>query len=70
MVVHEDSRTTGIGQAIITEMTAHPERFQLLYSAPQLVARQDTYIGYNPILEYAALPSTAQVAAALHRVME
>ena len=70
VVVHEDSRTTGIGQAIITEMTAHPERFQLLYSAPQLVARQDTYIGYNPILEYAALPSAAQVAAALHRVME
>ncbi|WP_309715813.1 thiamine pyrophosphate-dependent enzyme, partial [Armatimonas sp.] len=42
VVVHEDARTTGIGQAIITEMTAHSERFQLLYSAPQLVARQDT----------------------------
>ena len=70
VVVHEDARTTGIGQAIITEMTAHSERFQLLYSAPQLVARQDTYIGFNPILEYAALPSVSQVVEALRRVME
>ena len=70
VVVHEDARTTGIGQAIITEMTACPERFQLLYSAPQLVARQDTYIGFNPILEYAALPSVSQVVEALRRVME
>lgn len=70
VVVHEDARTTGIGQAIITELTAHPERFQLLYSAPQLVARLDTYIGYNPVLEYAALPSVAQIVAALKRTME
>ena len=68
--MHEDARTTGIGQAIITEITAHPERFQLLYSAPQLVARQDTYIGFNPLLEYAALPSATQVAQAIRRVME
>ena len=70
VVVHEDSRTTGIGQAIVTEMTAHPERFSLLYSAPQLVARLDTYIGYNPILEYAALPTVAQIVEAIDRVME
>ncbi|MBB6049196.1 alpha-ketoacid dehydrogenase subunit alpha/beta [Armatimonas rosea] len=70
VVVHEDARTTGIGQAIITEVTANPEHFQLLYSAPQLVARLDTYIGYNPVLEYAALPSVAQVVAALQQVME
>jgi 2-oxoisovalerate dehydrogenase E1 component len=70
VVVHEDARTTGVGQAIVTEMTAHPERFNLLFSAPQLVARQDTYIGYNPILEYAALPSLEQVVEACRRVME
>lgn len=70
VVVHEDARTTGVGQAIVTEMTSHADRFSLLYSAPQLVARQDTYIGYNPILEYAALPSVAQVVAAIERAME
>jgi 2-oxoisovalerate dehydrogenase E1 component len=70
VVVHEDARTTGIGQAIVTELVAHPDRFSLLYSAPRLVARQDTYIGFNPILEYAALPSVAQVLEALRGVME
>lgn len=70
VVVHEDARTTGIGQAIVTEIVANPDHFSLLYSAPRLVARQDTYIGYNPLLEYAALPSTEQIIEALRGVME
>jgi len=70
VVVHEDARTTGIGQAIVTEMTAHPSRFSLLYSAPQLVARQNTYIGYNPRLEYAALPSLEQVLTAIRTTLD
>lgn len=70
VVVHEDGRTTGIGQSIIAEMTSDPERFNLFFSAPQLVARQDTYIGYNPILEYTALPSLEQVMTAVRRTME
>jgi Pyruvate/2-oxoglutarate dehydrogenase complex, dehydrogenase (E1) component, eukaryotic type, beta subunit len=70
VVVHEDSRTTGVGATIVAEMTGRPDRFSLLYSAPQLVARQDTYIGYNPILEYAALPSVEQVVEAVRVTME
>jgi 2-oxoisovalerate dehydrogenase E1 component len=70
VVVHEDARTTGIGQSIIAEMVSDPDRFSLFYSAPQLVARQDTYIGYNPILEYAALPSLEEVRDAVRRTME
>jgi 2-oxoisovalerate dehydrogenase E1 component len=70
VVVHEDARTTGIGQSLIAEMTAHPDRFNLFFAAPQLVARQDTYIGYNPILEYAALPSLEQVMDAVRKTME
>ncbi|HVK03758.1 MAG TPA: thiamine pyrophosphate-dependent enzyme [Armatimonadaceae bacterium] len=70
VVVHEDARTTGLGGTIIAEMTGTPERFGLFYSAPQLVARQDTYIGYNPVLEYAALPSVEQVVDAIRTTME
>jgi 2-oxoisovalerate dehydrogenase E1 component len=70
VVVHEDGRTTGMGQSIIAEMVSSPERFNLFFSAPQLVARKDTYIGYNPILEYAALPSLEQVIEAVQRTME
>jgi 2-oxoisovalerate dehydrogenase E1 component len=70
VVLHEDGRTTGFGQCIITEMTSHPERFNLLLSAPQLVARQDVHVPFNPTLEYAVLPSLEQVTAAIRLTME
>ncbi len=70
VVVHEDGRTTGFGQSIITEMTSKPERFNLLLAPPQLVARQDVHIGYNPIWEYAALPTLEQVLDAIRVTME
>jgi 2-oxoisovalerate dehydrogenase E1 component len=70
VVVHEDARTTGMGQSIVAEMTSDPDRFNLFFSPPQIVARQDTYIGYNPILEYAALPSLEQVMDAVRKTME
>ncbi len=69
VVVHEDARTTGFGQSIISEITGREEWFNYLLSAPQLVARKDTYIAYNPILEYAVLPSVEDVVAAVRRVM-
>lgn len=70
VVVHEDARTTGFGQSIITEMTSYPDRFNLFLSAPQLVARKDVHIPYNPILEYAVLPDLSQVLAAIRLTME
>jgi 2-oxoisovalerate dehydrogenase E1 component len=70
IVVHEDNITCGFGQAILAEMTRVPERFNLFLSPPQLVARPDVQIGYNPVYEYAALPSTQQVLDAIGIVME
>jgi len=70
VVVHEDARTTGFGQAIVAEMTSHPDRFNLLLSAPQIVARMDIHVPYNPILEYAVLPDVNQVLDAIHTTME
>jgi 2-oxoisovalerate dehydrogenase E1 component len=70
VVVHEDGRTTGFGQCIIAEMTSKPERFNLLLSSPQLVARQDVHIPFNPVLEYAVLPDLEEVLAAIRLVME
>lgn len=70
VVVHEDTKTCGIGQAVIAEMTRVPERFNLFLSPPQLVARDDVHIGYNPVYEYAALPDVARVLDAISVVME
>jgi 2-oxoisovalerate dehydrogenase E1 component len=70
VVVHEDNRTAGFGQTIVAEMVSKPERFNLLLSPPQLVAREDVPIGYNPIYEYAALPDVPRVLDAIRIVME
>jgi len=70
VVIHEDNRTCGFGEAIITEMTADPKRFQLLFAPPQLVARYDTHIPYYPDLEYAVLPSLERVLKAIHLTLE
>ncbi len=69
VVVHEDNRTSGFGQTVVSEMTSNPDRWNLFLSPPQLVAREDVHIGYNPIYEYEALPDLKQVLAAIDLVM-
>lgn len=66
LVLHEDTRTAGFGQSVVAEITARAEAFNLLLAAPVLVARKDVPIGYNPILEYAALPSADDVLSGLN----
>ena len=70
VVVHEDARTTGFGQSVITEMTSDPNRWNLFLSPPQLVARSDVHIPFNPALEYAVLPDLEEVLAAIRVTME
>ncbi len=55
---------------IISEMTSHDEGFYSLSSAPRLVSKPDVHIGYNPIYEYGALPSAADIRKAIDQVME
>lgn len=70
VVVHEDNRTCGFGQAVIAEMTSRPERFQLLLSPPQLVARLDVHVPFCPDLEYATLPDLERVLEAIRITLE
>ena len=70
VVVHEDARTTGFGQCVVAEMTSRPEWFNYFLSAPQLVARKDVPIPYNPILEYSVLPDLNEVVRAVRVTME
>lgn len=69
VVVQEDTRTCGFGQALVAEIVGNPEWFSLLWSSPQLVSRGDVHIGFNPIYEYAALPDLDEVVAAIRRAM-
>jgi len=69
VVVQEDIRTGGFAQTVVAEITSDPAQFNLFLAAPQIVSRGDVAIGYNPIYEYAALPSLDDVVAALRTVM-
>lgn len=70
VVVQEDGRSCSVGQMIISDIMGDPESFCYFVSAPQLVAKQDVHIGYNPVYEYAALPDTEQVINAIRLTME
>ena len=70
VVVQEDTRTCGFGQSLISEVVSEPSRFNLLLSSPQLVSRGDVHIGFNPIYEYAALPSVDDVVQAVRATLE
>jgi len=69
VVVQEDTRTCGFGHNLVSEIIGKPEWFSYLYSAPQVVSRGDVHIGYNPVYEYAALPSVDDVVQAVRTVL-
>jgi 2-oxoisovalerate dehydrogenase E1 component len=70
VVVQEDAESCSVGQMILASMTSSPDSFCHFISSPQLVSRPDVHIGYNPIYEYAALPDTRRVIAAIQLTME
>ncbi len=70
VVVQEDGRSCSVGQMVISEIMTNPDTFNLFVSPPQLVSKPDVHIGYNPIYEYSALPSTSQVVAAIRLTMD
>jgi 2-oxoisovalerate dehydrogenase E1 component len=70
VVVQEDGRSCSVGQMIISEIMSDPASWSFFVSAPQLVSKPDVHIGYNPIYEFAALPSTQQVVDAIRFTLE
>lgn len=70
VIVQEDGRSCSVGQMIISEIVGDPNSWSLFVSAPQLVSKPDVHIGFNPIYEYAALPNTDQVIAAIRTTVE
>jgi 2-oxoisovalerate dehydrogenase E1 component len=70
VVVHEDSRTTGFGQSLISEMVTQEASFNSLLALPQLVARADVHVPFHPDLEYAVLPDLETVLDAIRLTLK
>jgi 2-oxoisovalerate dehydrogenase E1 component len=62
LVVHEDSRTGGIGESLAA--IVQEEAFEYLDAPVRVIGALDTPVPYSPPLEEAFLPSEAQVETA------
>jgi len=69
LVVQEDAESCSVGQNIISRITANGDLFARLQAPPTLVAKPDVNIGYNPVLEYAALPDKKTVARKIQELL-
>ena len=70
LVVQEDSESCSVGQMIISELTSNEESWYSFRSAPRLISKPDVHIGYNPVYEYAVLPSLDDVLEAAKLAMD
>jgi 2-oxoisovalerate dehydrogenase E1 component len=69
LVVQEDAESCSIGQNIISRITTNAEIFSRLQAPPTLLSKPDVNIGYNPVLEYAALPGKKDVARKIQELL-
>lgn len=65
MIVQEDNISASVGQMIVAEMCQQHGVLQGLKAPPIIVSKGDVHVGFNPIYEYAALPDSARIRAAL-----
>ena len=69
VIVQEDTENCSVGQMIITTLAGDAEIWSALQAPPALVSKGNVMIGYNPILEFAALPDAKRVVAAIRAVL-
>jgi 2-oxoisovalerate dehydrogenase E1 component beta subunit len=68
LVVHEDSRTGGVGESLAA--IVQEEAFESLDAPIRILGALDTPVPYSPPLEEAFLPSEAEIEAAARRLIE
>ncbi len=69
VVVQEDTENCSVGQMIITSLVSDPAIFERLKAPPALVSKGNVMIGYNPIIEFAALPDAKRTAATIRAAL-
>ena len=66
LIVHEDSRTGGIGESLASII--QEEAFEYLDAPIRIIGALDTPVPYSPPLEDAFLPSEAEIERAARRL--
>ncbi|MDR3692424.1 MAG: thiamine pyrophosphate-dependent enzyme [Fimbriimonas sp.] len=70
VVVQEDSRTCGFGQAVIAEMAVNRAGFDSFYASPGLVTRADVHIPYCSDVELSIMPTVRGIISAVKQTLE
>jgi 2-oxoisovalerate dehydrogenase E1 component beta subunit len=68
LIVHEDSRTGGIGESLAAVI--QEEAFEWLDAPVRVIGALDTPVPYAPPLEEVFLPSEAEIEHAARRLVE
>jgi 2-oxoisovalerate dehydrogenase E1 component beta subunit len=68
LIVHEDSRTGGIGESIAAII--QEEAFDSLDAPVRIIGALDTPVPYAPPLEHAFLPQEEEIERAARKLME
>jgi 2-oxoisovalerate dehydrogenase E1 component beta subunit len=67
LIVHEDSRTGGIGESLAAVI--QEEAFEWLDAPVRVIGALDTPVPYSPPLEEAFLPSEQEIERAARRLV-
>jgi 2-oxoisovalerate dehydrogenase E1 component beta subunit len=67
LIVHEDSRTGGIGESIAAII--QEEAFEFLDAPIRIIGALDTPVPYSPPLEDYVLPSEEEIERAARRLL-
>ena len=68
LIVHEDSKTGGIGQSVASIIAE--EAFEYLDAPVRVMGALDTPVPYSPTLEHYFLVSRSQIVEAARRLAE
>jgi 2-oxoisovalerate dehydrogenase E1 component len=69
MIVQEDNISASVGQMVVAEMCGQRCVLESLKAPPIIVSKDDVHVGFNPIYEYAVLPDSARIVAALDHLL-
>jgi 2-oxoisovalerate dehydrogenase E1 component beta subunit len=67
LIVHEDSRTGGIGESVAAII--QEEAFEFLDAPVRIIGALDTPVPYSPPLEQFFLPSEEEIERAARRLL-
>lgn len=69
VVVQEDVRTCGFGQAVVAELLTNAAGFDSLYAAPVLISRPDVHIPYCSKIELLIMPTVDSIVKGVKQAL-